>query len=727
MHLPASHTTTLSLAGIGILTLLFFIALPGQNLRAEQPMIPPHDQRSQPDPDKDELQELIMNYLENLPETEESETDHISMIEILESLAAHPINLNNASAGELRQLFMLSEWQIIQLINHIERHGKLTSIYELQTIEGFSVSDIRTIMPFVTVSDALSRRQFTRSAIMDEGEHVLFLRYQQLLEQQKGFSSISPEELLANPNARYPGSPLRLYARYRFTWYRNISIGLTAEKDPGEEFFSGSQPRGFDFYSAHLFLRDLGRIRAITIGDFQAQFGQGLVFWSGMGFGKSSEGIGIKKNGLGLRPYTSVDENNFMRGTGITMQAGPFELTFFYSSKHRDASVSQTDSLTGKPLVISSLQQSGLHRTPRELAGKNAVQERISGSNITFRRNTLKVGLTGYLYRLGAEYQRNLSFYNQFEFSSNRWHTAGADYSYLSRNMHFFGEVAIGANRKMALINGAMISLHRQFSIALIHRHYDPAYQSPFAAAFGEHSRVANEKGLYFGARWQISPRLTFHTYADHFAFPWMKFRTYMPTRGSDYQMNLDFEPSRETKISLRFRRRVKPMNITPGTNNTANGNHIRLVEEVGRSQFRLNLSYHATPSVNLRNRMEYTTHTQGNIKESGFLIYQDILYRNPRHPLALTFRLALFDTDGFNSRIYAYEHDVLYAFSFPFYSDQGLRAYMVTRWRLHRKIDLYARLARTRYTNRNYSGSGLDRIEGPSRTEVKAQIRLRF
>ena len=124
---------------------------------------------------------------------------------------------------------------------------------------------------------------------------------------------------------------------------------------------------------------------------------------------------------------------------------------------------------------------------------------------------------------------------------------------------------------------------------------------------------------------------------------------------------------------------------------------------------------------------MEFATHAQGIEKESGFLLYQDILYRNPRHPMALTFRFALFDTDGFNSRIYAYEHDVLYAFSFPFYSDQGMRVYMVTRWRLHRKIDFYARLARTMYTNRNYTGSGLDRIEGPSRTEVKAQIRLRF
>ena len=726
MNRPAIYTTLNSIS-TGILLLLLLIAFNRQCLRAENPMAPPPVQGEQSKPDADELQQLIYQYLENVPATEEGIADYGCMVEILESLAAHPLNLNNASTDELRQLFMLSEWQIIQLIDHIDRHGKLISIYELQSIEGFSTSDIRAIRPFVIVSDEVPRRHFTRSAIMEDGENVLFLRYQQLLEQQKGFSNISPGELLANPNARYPGSPLRLYARYRFTWYQNISIGVTAEKDPGEEFFRGSQPRGFDFYSAHLFLRDLGRISAIAIGDFQAQFGQGLVFWSGMGFGKSSEGIGIKKNGAGLRPYTSVDENNFLRGSGIAIQAGPIELTVFYSSKQRDATVSQTDSLTGKPLVITSLQQSGLHRTPRELEGKNAVQEKVCGSNITFRHNTLKLGLTGYFYRLGAEYQRNLSFYNQFDFSSNRWYAAGVDYSYLKRNMHFFGEVAIGINRKTAFLNGIMISLHRQFSVALIHRHYDPAYRSPFAAAFGEHSGVANEKGVYAGFRWQLSPRLTMHAYADHFAFPWMKFRTYMPTRGTDYQMNLDFEPSRETSISFRYRHRVKPMNSTPGTSNTLHRNHIRLVEEVSRTQLRLSLSYHVAPSLNLRSRMEFTTHTQGNEKESGFLLYQDILYRNPGHPLALTFRVALFDTDGFNSRIYAYEHDVLYAFSFPFYSDQGLRAYVVTRWRLHRNIDLYARLARTFYTNRQYSGSGLDRIEGPTRTEIKAQVRLRF
>jgi len=717
----------LSFAIAGTLALLFLPILCGCSIRAANTANPPAINGKQEDPVTDELQQLIFSYVEDLLETQEGETDYGSIVEILESLAVHPLNLNSASADELRQLFMLSEWQISQLMQHIDSHGNLISIYELQAIEGFTPSDIRAIEPFVTVSDDLPRRHFTRSNIMDEGENVLFLRYQQLLEQQKGFSDITPEELLANPNARYPGSPLRLYARYRFTWYQNISLGITAEKDPGEEFFTGSQPKGFDFYSGHFFLKDMGRIKVLSLGDFQAQFGQGLTFWSGMGFGKSTEGIGVKKNGLGLRPYTSVDENNFLRGAGITIQVGPVEVTGFYSSKYRDASVAQSDSLTGEPLTITSLRQSGLHRTPGELAGKNAVQERIGGGNITFRRKRLKVGLTGYMFRLGAEYQRNLTFYNQFDFSSNHYHGAGLDYSYLHRNMHFFGETAFGGNGKMALINGMMISLHRQFSLALIHRHYDPAYQSPFAAAFGENSRTTNEKGLYLGVKMQLSPRLTVYGYADHFSFPWMRFRTYMPSHGSDYQLNLDFEPSDETRVSFRFRRKNKPLNNNESSSRQTASSHVRFLEKVCRSQYRMNLSYHISPSINLRGRMEFMTHRHGDQKESGFLLYQDILYRNARHPLALTFRFALFDTEGFDSRIYAYEHDVLYAFSFPFYSDQGMRTYMVARWRLLRNVDLYARLSRTMYINRTHSGSGLDRIEGPTRTEVKAQVRLRF
>ena len=108
-------------------------------------------------------------------------------------------------------------------------------------------------------------------------------------------------------------------------------------------------------------------------------------------------------------------------------------------------------------------------------------------------------------------------------------------------------------------------------------------------------------------------------------------------------------------------------------------------------------------------------------------MIYQDVIFRNFASPWVFTARYAIFNTDGFDSRIYAYENDVLYAFSFPFYSDKGHRTYLVARYRVNRNIDLQARIAQTFYTNRDQIGSGLDLINGNTRTEIKAQMRVRF
>ncbi len=664
---------------------------------------------------------MLMKQIEHLLDMDfdEESAEQTALIDNLEVLIAHPINLNNTNARELQQLFMLSEIQINNLLEHIEMHGRFVSIYELQTVEGFDEHTIRSILPFVTLDETHSRRHFSLENLRRDGEQVFFLRYQQLLEEQLGFSDIDPEALENNPNARYLGSPYRLYTRYRFTWYRNISFGFTGEKDPGEEFFSGTQPHGFDFYSAHLHLQDFGRLKSLSLGDFQAQFGQGLCFWSGMGFGKSTEAIGVKKNALGLRPYTSVDENNFLRGLGATVLLGPFEVTGFYSSKHRDANVLEYDSL-GNVLSISSLQQSGMHRTWRELEGRNAVNETIAGGHIRLNKRRFSLGVTAYHMALDALYQRRLSFYNQFDFSNNRHRAYSVDYSFLTRNMNIFGEAAMNATGNLAFLNGLMISLDARASLSLVHRHYDKKYQAPFATAFGESGRPGNENGLYAGLEIRPFRGLRFYAYADHFYFPWMRFRTYMPSRGSEYLIHIEYRPSRKTEIYARFRSKSKPLN-------TRNDVFIRFLDEVKRNQYRLNIAYKVSPSFSLRHRIEIVNHQYGQKLENGFLVYTDILYRNLASPLAVTVRCALFDTDGFNARIYAYEHDVLYAFSFPFYSDKGSRMYLLLKYRLHRQVDLYARLARTLYVNRNSSGSGLDLVEGNTRTEIKAQVRIRF
>ena len=161
---------------------------------------------------------------------------------------------------------MLDDIAANNLLRHIEQNGKLLNIYELQAIDGFTIALIRQLEPFIRVSDDPDAVSFSFKEMLKEGQHELVLRYQQVLNEQEGYSFIEDSVLAENPNRRYLGSPQKYWARYRFRYSNKVSWGLTMEKDAGEEFFKGSQPDGFDFYSAHLFIRDFGRVKAAAIG-----------------------------------------------------------------------------------------------------------------------------------------------------------------------------------------------------------------------------------------------------------------------------------------------------------------------------------------------------------------------------------------------------------------------------------------------------------------------------
>ena len=64
-----------------------------------------------------------------------------------------------------------------------------------------------------------------------------------------------------------------------------------------------------------------------------------------------------------------------------------------------------------------------------------------------------------------------------------------------------------------------------------------------------------------------------------------------------------------------------------------------------------------------------------------GLLLLQDINYRFREIPVTLWFRYCLFSTDSWDSRIYAYENDLLYSFSIPALSGEGSRSYIMAKW----------------------------------------------
>ncbi|MFN9972935.1 MAG: helix-hairpin-helix domain-containing protein, partial [Phycisphaerae bacterium] len=279
----------------------------------------------------------------------------------------------------------------------------------------------------------------------------------------------------------FAGSPDYVYARYRFMFRRSLIAGFTLEKDAGE-----SLNRGPDFWSGHLFYRDKGLVRAVALGDYQAQFGQGLTLWNGLGFGKSPFVLNIKKNAAGLRPYTSVNESLFMRGAAATFGYRNFELTTMYSRKLLSASqLASADSLvTDDGLAVSSINISGLHRTASELANRNSLTEEIIAGNLRFSKGTFAAGATVSRLHYSSPQLPRDDFYRLFRFSGSELINMGLDYQKIWRNISFFGEFARSDNGGMAAINGAVAALHPRISVSVLHRHIGKDYQVMYANAF---------------------------------------------------------------------------------------------------------------------------------------------------------------------------------------------------------------------------------------------------
>ncbi len=673
------------------------------------------------DPDDPNKEDVNEQKVEKIASNTDGDLDYSDLLQEMDYYLKHPLNLNTAQASDLQNLFMLNDIQISNLLTYIAKNGKLLSIYELQAIDGFDVATIAAIMPYVKVSTE-GASKFSFRDLMEYSSHDLFIRYQRTLEEQAGYSPISDSALAESPNSRYLGSPDKVFVRYRYKFFNKVSFGITAEKDAGEQFFAGAQKYGFDFYSAHLMVSNMGIVKAAVVGDYHVQFGQGLTFWTGMGFGKSSDVINIKKLAQGLRPYTSVDENLFMRGAAVTLGIKGFELTTFYSNKKIDANSISVDSTTNELLVISSLQETGLHSTPSEVADRKSLGQQVFGGHFGYRNRRLNVGITAAQTLFAADLQRNLQLYNQFDFTGKHLLNMGIDYSYVIRNINIFGETSRSWNGGMAYLDGVMISLDPHVSVSVLYRNYQKNYQALYTSAFAEGSSNSNEEGIFTGLTLKFNPKWNLSSYCDFYNFNWLKYRVNAPSKGQDYMAQLNYKPSKKFEIYLKYRYELKKENNSDATN------VIEYIQDLKKQSIRLNLSCQISPSITLKNRVEYQIYKAGDkAAEHGYIIYQDIRYKPEKLPFTLSARYALFQTDSYDSRIYAYENDVLYSYSIPGFYYKGSRFYILAKVRLQRHLDFWIRYSITNYSNQSVVSSGLNEIQGNHKSEIKAQLRLKF
>ncbi len=663
-----------------------------------------------------EIDPIIEELIESLAEDAPEDFDLTTVTEQLYYYRRFPLNINKATAEELKTLYILNQLQITSLLTYINTNGPLIDILELQSVDFFDERSIQYLILFASINPPTGFEKFTFKSLIQDGNHDLMMRYGQILQTQRGFLPDTGQA------SRYLGSPERLYLRYRYNWGDKISIGLNAEKDPGEQFFSGAQKNGFDFYSGNLFIRNFGKLEKLIIGDYSLQFGQGVGLWSGLAFGKGADLLSITKPDIGLRPYGSVNEVGFLRGISGTLKFNKLSITPFISYKKVGASVNLPDTLSAEEAFISSINQTGLHRTTGEIARRNSLTETTYGTNVKYAlNNRLSIGATAYKTEFDKPIQRNTQPYNQFDFSGKELTVASANYSFAYQNIYLFGEAAHSINAGWGFLNGALISLSPQITTALLYRSYDRNFHTFLSAPVSEGSRAINEKGFYTGLNIRFSRRWEWVTYADFFQFPWLRFQVDAPSSGYEVLSQVTHRPNRNTQLYFRFKQESKERNVRiPGSVTNS-------IKAGIKNNYRIQVDYKLSDRFTLKNRAEFATYDFNGTSKNGYLVYQDINFTSPNNKLNLNVRYAIFDTQSFDTRLFAFESNVLYAYSITSHQGRGTRFYATARYRVKRGIDFWVRYTIFDYDDREFIGSGLDRIPGNIRSDVVAQLRFQF
>lgn len=664
--------------------------------------------RAQTESDDALIEELVELHAELFAE----DFDFAELAEQLAYFRRYPIDLNRTDGQDLASLRFLSPILVQRLLAYREASGAFISVLELQAIEGFGPELAALLSQFVTVGTARSLQGIKLADLANDGEHDLILRYGRILEKQRGYHIDDPDR------SRYLGSPDRLFVRYRYRLGQDLQVSVNMKKDPGEQFFAGAQRYGFDFYSASLSIKDQGRVRRLVVGDYALQFGQGLAMWNGLAFGKGTMLQSVARQSYGLRPYTSANEFLFLRGASATIELGRVSVTPFVSWRKLTGSV-QTAS--DSALVVGALGQTGLHRTLNEAANRRALQQSVYGVNAQYQRRSLKVGATVFHTAFDGVIVPQPVLRNRYAFSGDGLTNASLYYNYGLRNFHFFGEAAHQWGHGFAFVNGVLASLTPQLSLMLLHRDYQVDYHSFFNQGLAEGSYAANEKGFLSGLVYHPSRSIEWTLYADVFRFPWLRYRVDAPSHGADLMSQFVYSWYRRARVALRYRYRLRQENL-----------RINLPEnqvvDVVRHQIRVDGQYKIGESWTLRNRAEWTQYQKEPDKEEyGWMVYQDVIYNRMGARWTGNFRVALFGVPSYDSRIYAYENDVLYGYSFPVYQHNGLRFYANFRYRIGRRTDLWLRYATFAYRDMDEVGSGLDLIEGNRRSDMRVQLRVRF
>ena len=615
-----------------------------------------------------------------------------------------PVNLNTATREQLEQFPFLSDIQIEHLLAYIYIHGQMQTIYELQLIEDMDRQTIQYLLPFVCIKAINNEPAFRWKTMLKSaakyGKNEVLTRMDIPFYKRKGYEHT------------YLGPAVYNSVKYSFRYSDRLYAGVVAEKDAGEPFAALHNRNGYDYYSFYLLLKNCGWLKALAVGNYRLSFGQGLVISTDYLMGKTIYASSFNNRSSGIKKHSSTDEYNYFRGIAATVAlAKHWDISGFYSHRSLDGVIKDGE--------ITSIYKTGLHRSRKEADKKHLFTLQLTGGNVSYQQNRIRLGITGIYYVFNRPYEPELTGYSKYNLHGNNFYNFGIDYAYRWHRFSFQGETAIG-KQGWASLNRLQYSPVQDVHLMLIHRFYSYDYWAMFAHSFGEGSTAQNEQGYYLGVETSPFAHWKFFASFDLFSFPWKRYRVSKASRGMDGLVQATFTPRTNLSMDLKYRYKQKERDLT--------GSKGTLTLPIFHHQFRYRLNYSLKDVFSSRTTLDYNHfHSQDRAANIGYQVTQMISSQLPWARLFADVQGSYFFTDSYDSRVYAAEKGLLYTFYTPSFQGHGFRFSIRLRYELNKHWLFITKFGETVYLDRNEIGSGNDLIRGNKKADIQMQLRIKF
>ena len=625
-------------------------------------------------------------------------------LEELSNRLQEPVNLNSATREPLEQFPFLSDIQIEHLLAYIYIHGQMETIYELQLVEELDRQTIQYLLPFVCIKAINNEPAFRWKTMLKDagryGKNEVLTRLDIPFYKRKGYEHT------------YLGPSVYNSVKYTFRYRDQLYAGGVAEKDAGEPFAALHNRYGYDYYSFYLLLQNCGRLKSLAVGNYRLSFGQGLVMSTDYLMGKTIYASSFNNRSAGIKRHSSTDEYNYFRGVATTVALTKrLSVSAFYSHRNMDGVVTDGE--------ITSVYKTGLHRSRKEADKKNLLTSQLTGGNVSYQQNHIRLGITGVYYVFNRPYEPELTGYSKYNIHGNHFYNLGIDYAYRWRRFSFQGETAIG-KQGWASLNRLQYSPVQDIQFMLIHRFYSYDYWAMYAHSFGEGSTVQNEQGYYVGLETTPFSHWRFFVSFDLFSFPWKKYGINKPSRGTDGLIQATFTPRTNLSMYLKYRYKQKERDLT--------GSKGTLTLPIFHHQLRYRLNYSLNDVFSSRTTLDYNHfHSQDRAATKGYQVTQMISSQLPWTRLFADVQGSYFCTDDYDSRVYVSEKGLLYTFYTPSFQGRGFRCAVRLRYELNKHWLFITKFGETIYLNRNEIGSGNDLIYGNKKADIQMQLRIKF